>query len=109
MDADTFTVRSSGWINDVAMAELSKLIDVTNFDTVLRHLANDPEIQAAINVGSEDLGEVADAFWKGDLPQVEKWFAEKKITETHTHPDNAVDVVYLPPFYLFKDRGVKYV
>lgn len=90
------------------MAELSHLQDVTCFDTVLRHLANDPEITAAINVGEQDLGEVATAFWKGDLQFVESLFMEKKITEAHVHPMNAVDVIYLPPFYLFKDRGIKY-
>ncbi|HRI60118.1 MAG TPA: hypothetical protein PK228_10355 [Saprospiraceae bacterium] len=90
------------------MAELSHLSDVTCFDTVLRHLANNPEIIAAINVHEQDLGEVATAFWKDDLQLVESLFLEKKITETHTHPMNAVDVIYLPPFYLFKDRGIKY-
>lgn len=90
------------------MHDLSHLSDVTNFQTVLNHLAHDPEITAAINVGEQDLGEVATAFWKGDLQFVESLFLEKKITETHTHPMNAVDVIYLPPFYLFKDRGIKY-
>lgn len=90
------------------MAELSHLSDVTNFQTVLNHLAHDPEITGIVNVGSEDLGEVATAFWKGDMKFVEPLFLENRITNQPVDPGNAVDVIYLPPFYLFKDRGVKY-
>jgi len=90
------------------MHDLSHLSDVTNFQTVLNHLAHDPEITGIINVGQEDLGQVATAFWKGDLKFVELLFLEKRITNQPTDPGNAVDVIYLPPFYLFKDRGIKY-
>ena len=90
------------------MAELSHFSDVTNYQTVLNHLASDPQITGVVNVGEQDLGEVATAFWKGDIEFVDKLITDGKITKIGTSPQNAVDVIYLPPFYLFKDRGVKY-
>lgn len=86
--------------------DLGHLSDVTSFKTVLRHLEHDPEITGIINVGNEDLGRVAAMFVNGSVEDVEPLFIERRITSTPTSPENAVDVIYLPPFYLFKDRGV---
>lgn len=86
--------------------DLGHLSDVTAFKTVLHHLEHNPEIDGIINVGDEDLGKVAAMFVNGSVEEIEPLFIEKRLTNKQVSPENAVDVIYLPPFYLFKDRGV---
>lgn len=90
------------------MKDLSDLIDVTRFQTVLNHLKNNPEIEMIVNVGNEDLAYVAGIMECGDVKAFEALYKAGKISGDHVPSTNAVDVIMLPPAYVFKDRGVRY-
>jgi len=88
------------------MTDLSHLSDVTGFQTVINHLERDPEITGIINVLDQDLAKVAGIMYDGDTAAFAELMTSGKINSRPTNPKNAVDVIYLPPFYVFKDRGV---
>ena len=93
-------------------------IDPTSFKTLLRHLQNDPEISSIIQVFDDlDLAVAGEEFKKENgLSRIEAWMKEGKINVyadcnigrnknvAEVSPIQAVDCLYLPPFYLFKDR-----
>ena len=96
----------------VTKKDMEDMIDLTRFQTVLNHLANDPDITGAINILDEDLASIGTLFVNGDVKEIEKMCVEGRILaitlSKPIDPSNAVDVLYLPPFYLFKDRGYEY-
>lgn len=90
------------------MTNLSHCIDVTRFQTVLDHLKNDNQITGFINVEDQDLATVGAYCVDGDIENFSALIKEGKISKRPVPANNAVDVLYLPPFYVFKDRKTVY-
>lgn len=96
-----------------------EMIDATGFKTLIGHLQNNPDIHTIIQVFDADLAEVGEAFKEEtNIEQVQELFAEKiigiyafnkggGINRNNIIPEvsltQAVDCLYLPPYYLFKD------
>lgn len=89
--------------------EMQNLIDVTGFKTVEKHLARDPQITGILNVGDQDLAEVARICVVGDTKAFEALYTEGKISAAPIDSGTAVEVIYLPPLYLFKSMHKPYV
>lgn len=89
--------------------EMQNLIDVTGFKTVIKHLNQDPKITGVLNVGDQDLAEVARICVVGDTAAFESLYKEGKISAALIPEDMAVEVIYLPPLYLFKSMNKPYV
>jgi len=91
-------------MKDVEVKKFRNLIDVTKFQTVINYVNNpSSEISQFINVGEEDLAEIAYLCIFGGLTKFKELWRAKKISVKPTNPFNAVEVIYLPPYYLFND------
>jgi len=104
----------------------NEMIDATGFKLLLGHLQNNPDIHTIIQVfDGVDLATVSEEFKKEDeVRQIQVWMNENKLDVYAVNKGNgigrnikvkevletqAVDCLYLPPFYLFKDRNQKWI
>jgi hypothetical protein len=87
----------------VTIQQMEAQIDVTKYDTVLKHVATDPNIEFAINVEDCDLAEIGALAVNGDMKAYVKLLNEEKLSIRQLDKNAAVDVLYLPPIYFYKD------
>ena len=91
-----------------SIEELRNMIDVTTAATVYAHLETNEEIEYAMELTKKgDLAEVSTMMINGEINDFTKAIQEGKVKYgIEIKPEIEIDVIYLPPAYVYKIREV---